>query len=607
MADVIKLLPDSIANQIAAGEVIQRPASVVKELVENSVDSGADNIVVNIKDSGKTLVQVIDNGCGMSETDARLCWERHATSKISSANDLFSIQTKGFRGEALASIAAVAEVSLKTRRNEDELGTYIRISGSEVLTNEPVSCTEGSNFSVKNLFYNVPARRKFLKSNSAELRHVINEFCHITLSHPEIEFSLIHNNSQIFNLSKTNLKQRIISILGKSATHSLIPVHAETSMVNIEGYIGKPEYAKKTYGEQFLFINKRYIKHPYFHKAVIQAYDKILPPDTLPAYFIYIETDPSKIDINIHPTKNEIKFEDETSIWQIMNATVKESIGRHNLIPSIDFNNEGIIDIPFLRSDTQIRQPSESIDPSFNPFEIEKTESDFSNRNTINKHRNIFDYLERLYSGTSELDEKRSMAIPLDFNLSNNGTVRLLQLKNRFILTAVKSGLLIIDQKRAHERILYEENLKAEGKSAFSAQQNLFPEIIELNPSDYVTMIDILCELNQLGFDIRDLGNNSVVIHGIPVNVKNSGLKDMVDEMLEVYKSYQGDLKIRAKERIARSVAQASAIPYGKVLEQEEMRELVDQLFGCEHPDYSPSGKPVFKIILIEEIDKILK
>lgn len=606
MADVIKLLPDSVANQIAAGEVIQRPASVVKELVENAVDAGADNITVNIKDSGKTLVQVIDNGCGMSETDARLCWERHATSKISSANDLFSIKTKGFRGEALASIAAVAEVSLKTRRHEDELGTYIRISGSDVLLNEPVSCAQGSNFSVKNLFYNVPARRKFLKSNSVELRHIITEFNHIALAHPEIELSLIHNNSQIFNLPRSGLRQRIISIFGKSSVQSLIPVNSETTIARIDGFIGKPEYAKKTYGEQFFFVNKRFIRQTYFHKAVIQAYDRILPPDMIPAYFIFIETDPSRIDINIHPTKTEIKFEDEVAIWQILRAMVKESIGKHHLIPSIDFDKEGVIDIPFFRSDSEIKHPSINIDPLFNPFEKETSGLNPPGRNIKGRYSDIFNNWEKLYTGTKDQDKTMSNTA-VDDLIPDTGTMKFLQVKNRYILTSVKSGLLIIDQKRAHERILFEQNLRTDGSPSFIAQQNLYPETIELNASDYVTFMEIMEEVNQLGFDIRDLGNQSIVIYGIPAYARNSSLKEMIEEMLEVYKSCQGELEKRTKERIARSVAQASAIPYGKVLDQKEMRELVDQLFGCSNPDYSPSGKPVLKIITIEEIDKILK
>ena len=603
MADIIQLLPDAVANQIAAGEVIQRPASLVKELVENAVDSGADNITINVKDSGRTLVQVIDNGFGMSETDARLCWERHATSKIRQATDLFSIRTKGFRGEALASIAAISEVSLKTKRKEDSLGTHIRISASEIQLNEPVACQDGSNFSVKNLFYNIPARRKFLKSNSTELRHIITEFNHIALAHPTIEFSLIHNNSQIYNLPKSNLRQRIIAIFGKNLNQNLIPLVTDTSLVKIDGFIGKPEFAKKTYGEQFFFVNNRFIKHPYFHKAVTQAYQQILPADAIPSYFIFFEIEPEKIDINIHPTKTEIKFEDEPAIWQILLAVVKESIGKHNLMPSLDFNTEGVIDIPVLRKETLIHTPRININTEFNPFE---NDQNFPVRNPYRDRERSLDSADPFESARRDFFSKESGIQENTFIGAPDGN-KFLQIKNRFILTAVKSGLMIIDQKRAHERILFEENLRSLSTDAFAGQQTLFPETIELNHADYVTFLSIIDSINHLGFDIRDLGNNAIIVNGVPATVKNAALKDIIEEMLETYKSYEGNLQLEAKERIARAVAKAAAIPYGKVLEQEEMRNLVDHLFACTNPNYSPSGKPVMNIISSEELDKILK
>lgn len=601
MADIIQLLPDAVANQIAAGEVIQRPASVVKELVENAVDSGADIITVNIKDSGRTLVQVIDNGSGMSETDARLCWERHATSKIKVATDLFSIRTKGFRGEALASIAAIAEVSLKTKRKEDELGTHIRISASTIQLNEAIGCPDGSNFSVKNLFFNIPARRKFLKSNNTELRHIINEFNHIALAHPGIEFSLIHNNSQIYNLPKTNLRQRIIAVFGKNLNQNLIPVTTDTSLTKIDGFIGKPEFAKKTYGEQFFFVNNRFIRHPYFHKAVTQAYEQILPFDAIPSYFIFFETDPEKIDINIHPTKTEVKFEDELAIWQILQAVVKESIGKYNLMPSLDFTTEGVIEIPVLRNETEIRTPQININRNFNPFE---NEGNFHPGNPyVRESSSTSD--DPFEAARNNFFEKHNFpGKPLGSISEGN---KFLQLKNRFILTAVKSGLMVIDQKRAHERILYEENLRSLSKDVFTGQQTLFPETIELNHADYVTFIGIIDTVNCLGFDIRDLGNNAIIVNGVPVTVKNAVVKDIIDEMLETYKSYEGNLQLEAKEKVARAVAKASAIPYGKVLEQEEMRNLVDQLFACSNPGFSPSGRPVMNIINVDELEKILK
>ncbi len=602
MNGIIHLLPDAVANQIAAGEVIQRPASVVKELIENAVDSGADSITVNIKDAGKTLIQVIDNGCGMSGTDARLCWERHATSKITTANDLFAIRTKGFRGEALASVAAIAEVGLKTKRREDELGTHIRIGASEVQSNEPVACQDGSNFMVRNLFFNVPARRKFLKTNSTELRHIINEFNHVALAHPGIEFSLLHNNSQIFSLPKGNLMQRIVHIFGKSSGQSLIPVNSETTLVKINGFIGKPEFARKTFGEQYFFVNNRYIRHPYFHKAVTQAYEQILPPDSVPSYFIFFEIGAEKIDINIHPTKTEVKFEDEPAVWQILHAVVRESIGRYNLSPSLDFRTEGVVDIPVLRSDTLIRVPRIDLDPGFNPFDEEDRKP---GSQSYQENRRVPENWETLYPDRQNIRNGNagSREIPAD---PLNGQVKFLQFKGRYIFTPVKSGLMLIDQKRAHERILYEQNMGILKNHASITQQTLFPEVIELNAPDFVTFTEIKEEVNRLGFDIREFGKNTLIIHGVPETVKNSGLKSLIEQMLENYKTYDADPGTEINEKIAKAFARASAIPYGRILETEEMRELVDKLFGCANPNYSPSGKQIIKIIKTEEIIKIL-
>lgn len=601
MNSIIHLLPDSVANQIAAGEVIQRPASVVKELVENSVDAGADVITVNIKDAGKTLIQVIDNGRGMSETDARLCWERHATSKIVEANDLYSIRTKGFRGEALASIAAIAEVSLKTREKDNELGTQIKISGSEILSNEPVSCQEGCSISVKNLFFNVPARRRFLKSNSTELRHIINEFNHIALAHPGVEFALIHNNSQIFSLPKTTRRQRIIHIFGKNFNQNLIPVNAETTLISIEGFIGKPEFAKKSYGEQFFFVNDRYIRHPYFHKAVLQSFDKLLPTDSIPSYFIFLGIDPSKIDINIHPTKTEIKFEDERALWQILHAVIKESIGKHNLSPSLDFGNEGVVDIPVLRSTTEINAPKIALNPDYNPFEDPKPDR---NREWENIRReNAGDWESLFGQGQSESKdaqgEEETEMVPGSKN-------RYLQFKNKYILMSVKSGLMVVDQKRAHERVLF-ERLLARDKSRIPGQTMLFPETIELNPADFVTFKEVREEINRMGFDISEFGNHAVIINAVPDTVKNSDLSATIERILEDYRSTSSDISVSKREKLAISLAGNTAIGYGKILEQEEMRVLIDQLFACSNPNYSPSGKPVLNIIETDAIEKSFK
>jgi DNA mismatch repair protein MutL len=590
MSVTIHVLSDAVANQIAAGEVIQRPASIVKELMENAVDAGATIIRVIIKDAGKTLVQVVDNGKGMSETDARLCFERHATSKITSAEDLFSIQTRGFRGEALASMAAVAEITLKTRREEDELGTHVRMAGSKLELQEPVQTATGSNFQVKNLFFNIPARRKFLKSDQTELRHIITEFNHVALTHPEIECSLIHNQSDIFVLPSAKLRQRIIGVFGKSANSYLIPLESETSLINISGYIGKPEHARRTYGEQFFFVNNRFIKHPYFHKAVMSAYDQILAADHIPSYFIYFTIDPSKVDVNIHPSKTEVKFDDERAIWQIIMACVKEAIGRNNLSPTLDFSTEGVIDIPILTKDTDIKAPSIDTNPAYNPFEGEQN---------YGQEKRSKPYLDDRFTGWEQLFEPSSEAkIPANKNL---------QIKNKYILSPVKSGLMVVDQRRAHERILYERMLDALKKKQPLSQQSLFPETIRLNASDYQVCLEMMDNLEQLGFDIRDFGNNSIVVHGLPAEMEATDTGNKIELMIEQYKSLQGEISTGIPERIARAAARSSAIDYGKQLSEIEMQELVDQLFACSSPNYSPSGLLVVKIIELEELDKHFK
>jgi len=607
MPDIIHLLPDSVANQIAAGEVIQRPASVVKELVENAIDSGSTEIKIIIKNAGKTLIQVIDNGCGMSETDGRLAFERHATSKILEAKDLYAIKTMGFRGEALASIAAIAQVELKTKRVEDELGTLILINGSEVEKQESVSCPDGSNFTIKNLFYNVPARRKFLKTNSTELKHIIFEFQRVALSHSSISFSLYHNETEIYYLPASGLRQRLMGVFGKGINQNLIPLNVETSLVKITGYIGKPEFARKTFGEQFFFVNNRYIKHPYLHKAVMKAYDQILPPETIPSYFVYFTSDPETIDINIHPTKSEVKFEDERSIWQFLLAATKEALGKFNIVPSIDFENEGIIDIPVSTGDMEIKPPTIRINPDYDPFADEKTR--YQNKIRISRmdKENLQNW-EKLYSGFEKGNEtpeqflfQKAPGIE-DETLSQN----FVQLKNKYILCTVKSGLMVIDQKRAHERILYEKYLNSLEKNLGVAQKDLFPQTVELSASDYTTLIEILDELSRLGFDIQDIGHHSIIINGYPANSGNSNPQEMIEILLEEYKASERNIQAGVKERIAKSLAVAAAIHHGKNLTKEEMREIVDSLFACKIPNYSPSGKPVVSILSISEIENML-
>ena len=589
MSEIIQVLSDAVANQIAAGEVIQRPASVVKELMENSVDAGASNIAVLIKDAGKTLIQVIDNGSGMSETDAERCFERHATSKISRAEDLFSITTCGFRGEALASMAAVAEVNLKTRRKADELGTQVRIAGSRLDAKESVQAPAGSNFQIRNLFYNIPARRKFLKGDQTELRHIINAFNHVALTHPEISFTLTHNQTEIFRLPVSNLRQRIIGVFGKSINASLIPLESETSLITIHGFIGKPEHARRTYGEQFFFVNNRYIKHPYFHKAVINGYDQILAADHIPSYFIFFTVDPSRIDVNIHPSKTEVKFEDEQAVWQILLASVKKSIGKNNLSPSLDFDREGVIDIPVLSKDTEIRQPGIDTNPAFNPFEGENTY----------ERKSSTPYLDERFEGWEQLFEPASEI--------QAGSQKKLQIRNKYILSAVKSGVMVIDQRRAHERILYERMLDALAEHKPLAQQSLFPETISLNAEDYQVCLEMMASMEQLGIDIRDLGNNTVVAHGFPSDMKPAEAKDTVEQMIEQYKSFQVLDDTEQAERVSRAAAKASAIHYGTPLSDLEMQELIDQLFACSNPNYTPSGALIVKILGLEELDAHFK
>jgi len=590
MSDNIHVLSDAVANQIAAGEVIQRPASVVKELMENAVDAGATQIRVIIKDAGKTLIQVVDDGCGMSEADARLCFDRHATSKISSAEDLFSIHTIGFRGEALASMAAVSEVVLKTRRSKDELGTQIRMAGSKLESVEPVQAPHGSNFQVKNLFFNIPARRKFLKSDQTELRHIINEFNHLALTHPNIGFSLLHNESEIFSLSPSQLRKRISGVFGKSVNSYLIPMESETSLISIKGFIGKPEHARRTYGEQFFFVNQRFIKHPYFHKAVMNGYEQILPADHIPSYFIYFETDPSKIDVNIHPSKTEVKFEDEVSIWQILLASVKEAIGKNNLAPSLDFSKEGIIDIPVLSRNTEVRQPTIDTNPAYNPFEGDQK---------YERGKRATHYLDDRFEGWEQLFD------PVQGKRESSPNI--MQVKNKYILSPVKSGLMVIDQRRAHERIIYERMLSALENQQALAQQSLFPETIILSAPDYQVCLEMLEDLDKLGFDIRDFGNNSVVVHGFPADMQAVGARDALEYMIEQFKTMKSLPEKGNLERISRAAAKTSAISYGKPLADMEMQEIIDQLFACEQPHYTPSGKLIVKIIELEELDSHFK
>ena len=594
MTDIIRVLSDTVANQIAAGEVILRPASVIKELVENAVDAGSDRIQVIVKDAGKTLIQVVDNGCGMSENDARLSFERHATSKIRATEDLFSIRTMGFRGEALASIASIAQVELKTRRKEDDMGTLIKISGSEIEMQEPVACNPGTSFSVKNLFYNVPARRRFLKSTSTELKHIISEFQRIALAHPETGLSLNHNQAEIYKLQPETRKERIAHMMGNHFNHSLVPLDTPTTIVNISGYIGKPEKARKTYGEQFFFVNNRYMRHPYFHKAVVSAYDALLPPDTLPSYFIFMDIDPAHVDINIHPTKTEIKFDDERSIFQILLASVKEGLGKFNITPSLDFNQEGAIDIPIFRNNLEVEMPGIKINPDYNPFEDEKTDSkpmgDYRKPSIDQNWESLYDVMRK--TEATEVPKKEvERGKPI-------------QIRQKYIITPIKSGVLIIHQARALERIRYEELLKTTSAPENAGQKKLFPIQFDLNPADLAVFNEVRPELQKSGFDIEEFGGQTVILHAIPNILDNQNAQLLIENILNHYKEETLDLEADIREKMIRSIANASSRISGKALGQEEMLSLIDRLFACESPEKTPAGKKVLTILPIDELDK---
>jgi DNA mismatch repair protein MutL len=610
MSDIIQLLPDSVANQIAAGEVIQRPASVVKELTENAIDAKADSITINIKDAGKTLIQVIDNGIGMSDTDARLSFERHSTSKIKKADDLFSISTMGFRGEALASIAAIAHVELKTKQKESEIGTHITIEGSQVTSQEPASCAKGTNFAVKNLFFNVPARRKFLKSNTTEFGHIISEFQRIVLSNPEVEFKLYHNDSEIYLLPNANIRQRIVAVFGKRINQNLITIESNTSIVNIKGFIGKPEHARKKSGEQFFFINNRFMRSAYFNKAIINAYDQILQPDSVPSYFLYMDADPSTIDVNIHPTKTEIKFEDQQAIWQILHSAVKQALGKNNIVPSIDFDLEESFNIPVLSKDTDVKAPQIEIDPTFNPFEQKMPGTKSPKSSALSLEKENLSNWDKLYEGFEKendlsqdfsfISTESSQQSITDPNISD----KYFHFKNKYILTPVKSGLMIIDQKRAHERILFEKFMQILSDESAVSQKMLFPKTIELDAKDHALLISINEDLKALGFDIEDFGGNSVKVNGMPADSINQEPEQILDKFLNEFNTSEVDTKSHAKELIAKSLAKASAISSNQKLSSEEMREMVDMLFACQNPNFSPFGKLIVSIIKTDELEK---
>lgn len=617
MPDIIRLLPDSVANQIAAGEVIQRPASAVKELMENAVDADATTIKLIVKDAGRTLIQVVDDGKGMSETDARLSFERHATSKIRSADDLFNLHTMGFRGEALASIAAIAQVELKTKRAEDEAGTEIRIEGSTFVSQEPCAMPTGTSFSIKNLFYNVPARRNFLKSDGVEFRHIVEEFERVAFAHPEIAFTLTHNGNELFNLAKGNLRQRVIALYGNPYNQRLVPVDENTDIVRITGFIGKPEFAKRTRGEQFFFLNKRFIKSSYLNHAVQGAFEQLLPSDSFATYFLFLDVDPHTIDVNIHPTKTEVKFEDERSVYAILRSSVKRALGQYNISPTLDFEQEMSIDLPYKPKGTPVEMPGITINPNFNPFEKDSADTapghSYSSRSQQSYQQKPQQNWQEMFAAhVQKNDETQPEQQVLHSDMENAGehnaaSGSLWQLHERYILTPIKSGILVIDQQRAHERVLFEKFSKqAENRSAPS-QQLLFPETVEFSPADIAMVTSLTDAINALGFDLRPFGNNTFVIHGIPAGLEGRSSGEMLEGILETYKQNEQELHLQPHENIIRSMAKLAAVKPGQHLSETEMRALVDELFACEMTSHSPDGKPVFINFPIEELDRRFK
>lgn len=601
MSDIIQLLPDSVANQIAAGEVIQRPASVVKELVENAVDAGAKTINVLVVDAGRTSIQVIDDGCGMSETDARLSFERHATSKIREANDLFALHTMGFRGEALASIAAVAQIELITRQNGEEIGTHLSISGSRYTGQEPCACPVGSNFKVENLFFNVPARRKFLKSNSTELSNILTAFERIVLVYPQIAFTFHSNGTELFNLKPGNMKQRIIDVFGKRMNQDLLPISVETTMCKIYGFVGKPESARKKNTRQYFFVNGRYMKHPYFNKAVMNAFDRLIPVGEQVPFFIYFDVEPADIDVNIHPVKTEVKFENEQAIWQILTAAVKEAIGLFNHVPSIDFDVQGRPDIPLFEGNNETPAPHVNYNPQYNPFIAKKTSS-----SSVSHWEDLYDGLETQEQKETELfnvepDEQEHQDVVTDISPIHY------QYKGKYIMTAVKSGLMIIDQHRAHVRILYEKFLEHLNNHQGTSQKVLFPEVFQLSASEVVVLKQVEEELEFLGFEITDMGNGNYAIVAVPSEVIDTNVISLMHDLLNTANENGNGVKDEMNRWIAISLARNAAIPQGQVLNNDEMDTVVNGLFACSNPNYSPDGKCVLCILKQQEIDRLLK
>lgn len=635
MSDIIKLLPDSVANQIAAGEVIQRPASVIKELVENAIDAGATSIQIVLKDAGRTLIQVIDNGKGMSDTDARLAFERHSTSKISKAEDLFSLQTMGFRGEALASIAAIAQVELRTRAKGAQLGTKIMINASKCESQEPDMCPEGSNFMIKNIFFNVPARRKFLKSNQVELSNIIKEYEKLALVNHHVDFSLSNNDKLLNKFSGGSFKQRIASLWGAKVDQQLVPLNTDTSLVRITGFVSKPEGARKRNFLQFLFVNGRFMRHPYFHKAIMSSYSELIPDDEQPNYFLNFSVDPESIDVNIHPTKTEIKFENELPIWQILAAAVKESLGRFSAVPQIDFDTIDAPEIPAFNDHTVVTAPEDGVDPTYNPF---KPQSKSSAGGGLSYHpqsagnfggysSNPLPDWEKLYqnfekgkkegiASITEQDVEDSFSDFGEVEPVNSGvqaeiitpdmsSAMCMQMKGRYILSPIKSGLMIVDQHRAHVRVLFEQYIKQLDATTISSQRVLFPEVLQLTTSQNIILKELEPEMEKIGFNLAQLSGNDWSINAVPAGMENVNIKDTILQVIDEVSMGGTSITTKVYESIALRVAKSAAIPYGKTMLQEEMDTLLSKLLCLPNPNYTPDGKTIISVLSNDQLEKM--
>jgi len=618
MSSIIQLLPDHVANQIAAGEVVQRPASVVKELLENAVDANATDIKLIIKDAGKSLIQVIDNGKGMSVTDSRLCFERHATSKIRQAEDLFSLHTKGFRGEALASIAAIAHVEMKTKQDQEELGIHIIIEGSKFVSQEPAVLPKGTSFAIKNLFFNIPARRNFLKSETVEQRHIVDEFQRVAMAHPNIHFTMYHNGSEMFNLPISNFRQRIVNIFAGKTNEKLVPVKEETEIVNLQGFIGKPEFAKKNRGEQFFFVNNRFIKSGYLHHAVMAAYEGLLKDGAQPSYFLYLDVPPHTIDINIHPTKTEIKFDDEHALYAILRSAIKHSLGQFNVAPVLDFDRDPNLDTPYQYQNKEAEYPTIQVDSNFNPFADEKPSKSFAATSNFSsssyRKPEAQPSWESLYVGLKQAGQEIT-----EMTFENDGAVssslfeeneieqevkRTYQIHKKYIVSPIKSGMVIINQKRAHERILYEEFLTNMTVHQASSQQMLFPLQLYFSAAEIDLIKELQLSLENTGFLFEAINEDNIVISGLPVNVTESEISIVLEELLSDLQDGIPDSSFCQNDTIAKSMARSLAVKTGTYLTEKEQENLVHNLFACKEPNVSPFQKPTFITMSVEDLDK---